>query len=76
MDYRSNARSLAYVASSCLNAHTLGMETFDNEKLTKLKNYVNMSVDYANGLKESTNDNSMYALNITSGATKTLSVGG
>lgn len=74
-DYRSNARSVAYVASAALNAHTLGMESFKESKLAKLKSYVNMSVDLANGLVESTNDGSMYALNITSGKTKTLSVG-
>jgi len=76
VDYRSNARSVAYVASAALNANTLGMETFDAEKLAKLKSYVNMSVDYANGLEEPTNDNSTYTLRITSGTTKTLSVGG
>lgn len=75
VDYRSNARSVAYVASAALNAHTLGMETFDADKLAKLKSYVNMSVDYANGLEEATNDNSTYALNITSGTAKTLAVG-
>lgn len=41
-----------------------------------MQDYVNMSVDYANGLEEPTNDNSTYALRITSGTTKTLSVGG
>ena len=76
VDYRSNARSVAYVASAALNANTLGMESFDAEKLAKLKSYVNMSVDYANGLTEPTDDNSTYTLNITSGTTKTLSVGG
>ena len=75
VDYRSNARSVAYVASAALNANELGMETFDDAKLTKLKSYVNMSVDYANGLEESTNDNSMYELKILSGESKTLAVG-
>ena len=76
VDYRSNARSVAYVASAALNAHTLGMETFEAEQVAQLKGYVNMSVDHANGLAEATNDNSTYALRITSGTTKTLSVGG
>ncbi|MBQ8308249.1 MAG: hypothetical protein IJX96_00270 [Clostridia bacterium] len=65
--YRSNARSVANVASAALNAHTLGLETFDDEKLAKLKSYVNMSVDLANGLEKATGDNSTYALNITLG---------
>ena len=76
VDYRSNARSIAYVASAALNANALGLQPFDENKLAKLKRYVNMSVDYANGLEEPTNDNSTYALRITSGTTKTLSVGG
>lgn len=75
-DYRTSARSVAFVAGAALNANTLGMESFDEEKLAKLKSYVNMSVDKANGLKESTNDGSMYALKIVSGDTKTLAVGG
>lgn len=76
VDYRSNARSVAYVASASLNAHTLGMETFSDDKLAKIKSYINMSVDQANGLEETTNDGSMYALNVVSGTEKTLSVGG
>lgn len=47
-----------------------------NDELTKIKSYINMSVDYANGLEQATNDGSMYALNVVSGNTKTLSVGG
>ena len=76
VDYRSNARSVAYVASAALNAHALGMETFADAELTKLKSYVNMSVDYANGLEEPTNDGSRYELKLLSDETKTLSVGG
>ena len=75
LDYRSNARSCAYVATAALNAHATGLESFSEENVTVLKNYINESVDQANGLTEATNDGSMYALNITSGTTKTLTVG-
>ncbi len=76
VDYRSNARSVAYVASAALNAHVLGLETFDETELVKLKSYVNMSVDHANGLLAPTHDDSTYELEITTGTTATLAVGG
>ena len=75
LDYRSNARSCAYVATAALNAHATGLESFSEENVTVLKNYINESVDQANGLTEATNDGSMYALKITSGTSKTLTVG-
>ena len=74
-DYRTSARSVAYVAGAALNANKLGMESFTNEELAKLKSYVNMSVDQANGLEKLTNDNSMYELKVLCGSPKTLSVG-
>ena len=73
--YRSNARSVAYVASASLNAHTLGMETFDEAKLAKIKSYVNEAVDYANGLEEATNDNSKFAFSVYPSSSQNLSVG-
>ena len=73
--YRSNARSVANVASAALNANALGLETLNENQIAKLKSYVNMSVDLANGLSEPMNDNSTYAMRITSGTTKTLAVG-
>ena len=73
--YRSNARSIAYVASAALNAHTLGLETFSDEHVAKLKGYVNQSVDLANGLSEATDDGSMYAFNVSPTGPKTISVG-
>lgn len=73
--YRSNARSVSYVASAALNAHTLGLETFSDEHVAKLKGYVNQSVDLANGLSETTNDGSMYAFTVSPAGPKTISVG-
>jgi hypothetical protein len=74
-NYRTNARSIAYVTAAALNAHTLGMENFTNEELTILKGYINQSVDFANGKAEATNDGSMYAFTVKPAGPKTLSVG-
>lgn len=74
--YRSNARSVAYVAAASLNAHTLGLETFDETKLAKLKSYINESVDKANGLETATDDGSMYAFTVTPHSAQSLGVGG
>lgn len=75
LTYRSNARSIAYVASAALNAHTLGLDSFSDEQVAKLKGYVNQSVDLANGLSEATDDGSMYAFNVSPTGPKTVSVG-
>ncbi len=72
--YRSNARSVAYVASATLNANTLGMETLDDTQLAKMQGYVNESVDSANGLTEATADGSTFEIS-TNATTKTMSVG-
>ena len=75
LTYRSNARSVAYVASASLNAHTLGLETFTDTQLEKIKGYVNESVDKANGLTEATDDGSMYAFTVSPSSAQTLSIG-
>lgn len=73
--YRSNARSIAYVASAALNAHTLGLETFSDEHVAKLKGYVNQSVDLANGLETATDDGSTYLFEVSPTGPKSISVG-
>ena len=73
--YRSNARSVAYVAAASLNAHTLGMEAFNQNDLERVKGYINQSVDIANGLEEATNDNSMYAFTVNPSSPQKLSIG-
>ena len=73
--YRTNARSLAYVAGAALNAHALGETTYDEDSLAKLNSYVNMAVDYRNGLTESTDDNSKPMLTFTKGTSGTIKVG-
>lgn len=75
VNYRSNARSIAYVASAALNANTLALDSFSDEQVAKLKDYVNQSVDLANGLSEATDDGSMYAFNVSPTGPKTISVG-
>ena len=75
VDYRSNARSVAYVAAASLNANALGMENFSENDLAKLKSYVNQSVDCANGKSEATDDGSMYAFTTNITAPQKLSIG-
>ena len=75
VDYRSNARSVAYVAAASLNANALGMASFSDAELARLKGYVNQSVDCANGKAEATNDGSIYAFTTNITAPQTLSVG-
>ena len=75
VNYRSNARSIAYVAAASLNAHALGMESFDEAQLARLKGYINQSVDLANGLEESTDDGSTVVMEVSPTEPKTVSVG-
>ena len=75
VDYRSNARSVAYVAAAALNANALGMESFSNQEVERLKGYVNQSVDLANGKAQATDDGSMYAFTTNITAPQTLAVG-
>ena len=73
--YRSNARSVAYVAAAALNANALGMETFTSDKLAVLKGYINDSVDSAVGHASATNDGSMYAFTVMPTGPKAVKVG-
>ena len=75
VDYRSNARSVAYVAAAALNANALGMESFSSQEVERLKGYVNQSVDLANGKAQATEDGSMYAFTTNITAPQTLAVG-
>ena len=75
LDYRSNARSCAYVATAALNAHAAGLDTYSEANIAMLNRYINESVDQANGLPEVTNDGSKYTLTITSDKDTKLKVG-
>ena len=57
--YRTNARSVAYVAGAALNAHAMGLETFTEARAAKLRTYIDMAVDQANGLSAYTNNGDM-----------------
>ena len=63
--YRSNARSVAYVAGAALNAHAMGLETFTEERAAKLRTYIDMAVDQANGLSAHTNNGDMPEVTLT-----------
>ena len=56
LNYRTNARSVAYVASAALNAYAMGLEDFDEDQVTKLNRYIMESRDYARGLSAPTYD--------------------
>ena len=81
-DYRTNARSLAYVAAESLSKYALGdtsiWETEDTNEIAayvdSCKTYVNWSVDLANWLTEPTDDDSTYSVTVSPTAI-TLNVG-
>ena len=64
-NYRTNARSLAYVATECLSKYALRQESYSTEEIGLCKTYVNWSVDVASGLTEPTSDNSTYIVNVS-----------
>ncbi len=73
--YRSSARSIAYVSAQALNNHTLGTGTMDADIHTRVKGYINESVDLASGLTTITDDGSMYEFTLAPKGTQTLKVG-
>ena len=73
-NYRTNARSLGYVAAETLNNYALGKGDYTAEQIEFAKTYVNWSVDSVNGLAEPTDDNSTYNV-MVSPTTLTLNVG-
>ena len=79
--YRSNARSVAYVASAALNAEAQGLVSHGAEGVKKLNDYIDESVGLANGeLKPSYNGSTYHVTYDTSvqtmkvGETKSLKV--
>jgi len=72
--YRSNARSVAYVASAALNAQALGQASHTESQLQKLNEYIDESVDLANGLIAPVYDGSLYGFTMICEATP-LSIG-
>lgn len=74
-NYRTAARSVAYVAAASLNGYALGLEKFSTEEVANLKGYINQSVDLANGKTTATDDGSMYAFTMNISAPQYLLVG-
>lgn len=72
--YRSNARSVAYVASAALNAEAQGLVSHGAEGVKKLNDYIDESVDLANGELKPSYNGSVYHINYDS-SVKTMSVG-
>ena len=70
--YRTNARSVAYVAGAALNAKAMGLDDFSESQMAKLKSYLDMAVDEANGLSAHTNNGDMPVLTITNGTSVKL----
>lgn len=64
LNYRSNARSVAYLVSSALNAYDREEVDFSEEQVTKLKKYVMESRDYAHGLTTPTYDDTFYSVKL------------
>lgn len=64
-DYRTNARSLGYVAAESLNKYALGKESYTADQIELCKTYVNWSVDRVNGLTEPTDDDSTYTITVS-----------
>lgn len=74
--YRTNARSVAYVSGAALNAYAIGEATFTEERAAKLRTYIDMAVDQANGLSAHTNNGDMPEVTITSGTSVTMGLNG
>lgn len=74
--YRTNARSVAYVAGAALNANALGEATIPETQVTKLQSYINMAVDKCNGLAEATDDGSMPEVTLTTSNSVVMGSGG
>lgn len=74
--YRTNARSVAYVAGAALNANAIGETSIPEAQRAKLLTYIDMAVDQANGLSAYTNNGDMPEVTITSGTKVTMGLNG
>ena len=74
--YRTNARSVAYVAGAALNAQAMGLDNFSDEKAAKLRSYIDMAIDQANGLSEYVANGDMPEVTITSGTNLKMPING
>ncbi len=74
--YRTNARSVAYVSGAALNAYAIGEATFTEERAAKLRTYIDMAVDQANGLSAYVANGDMPEVTIASGTSVTMGLNG
>lgn len=74
--YRSNARSVSYVAGAALNAHASGETSIPETQRAKLLTYIDMAVDKANGLSAHTNNGDMPEVTITSDSSIMMGLNG
>lgn len=58
--YKSNARTVAYVACAALSANALGYDSYSDEHIALIEGFLNEAVDLANGLETPTDDNSKF----------------
>ena len=72
--YRSNARSVAYVASAALNAEAQGQVSHGADGVNKLNSYIDESVDLANGKFAPIYDGSTYHV-VYDTSVETMNVG-
>ena len=57
-----------------MNAYAMGLETFTEERAAKLRTYIDMAVDKANGLSAYTNNGDMPEVTITSSKSVTMAL--
>ena len=74
INYRTQARSLAYLAADALNDNVSNLKHYSAEDLAYMKSVINNSVDLAKQLAEPTADNSVYTVTLST-TEKTLEVG-
>ena len=73
--YRTIARSVIQLSGEALNANAIGERSYTVEEIGKMKNYINIAVDMANGLSEPTEDGSMPTVTFTNGNELSIAVG-
>ena len=74
VNYKTQARSLAYLAAEALNDNVSNLTYYSSEDVAFMKGVINNSVDLAKQLAAPTEDNSVYAVTLSK-TEKTLKVG-
>ena len=72
--YKTQARSLAYLAAEALNDNAVNYTHYSSADVTFMQGVINNSVDHANGLNGATNDGSRYEVTLSE-TEKTLQLG-